>query len=130
MPAVLQGRSLVPLLRGERPADWRTEVYADWDFRFYWTPKKLGIPPERCRGWMIRDDRFKYWHFNGMPDVLFDLEADPGELRNAADDPRYAEVVQDLRVRLMDWRMSNEDASRVAWTYERRPGFGRNPFVA
>ena len=128
--AFLQGRSLVPLLRGERPGDWRTEVYADWDFRFYWTPKKLGIPPERCRGWMVRDDRFKYWHFNGMPDVLFDLEADPGELRNVAGDPRYAGTVQDLRVRLMDWRMSNEDMSRVAWTYGRRPGFGRNPFVA
>lgn len=129
-PAVLQGRSLVPLLHGERPGDWRTEVYADWDFRFYWTPKKLGIPPERCRGWMVRDDRFKYWHFNGMPDVLFDLEADPGELRNVAGDPRYAGAVQHLRVRLMDWRMSNEDVSRVAWTYGRRPGFGRNPFVA
>jgi len=129
-PAVLQGRSLVPLLRGERPGDWRTEVYADWDFRFYWTPKKLGIPPEKCRGWMVRDDRFKYWHFNGMPDVLFDLEKDPCELRNVAEDARYAGVIQDLRVRLMDWRMSNEDVSRVAWTYERRPGFGRNPFVA
>ena len=128
-PAVLQGRSLVPLLRGERPGDWRTEVYADWDFRFYWTPKKLGIPPEKCRGWMVRDDRFKYWRFNGMPDVLFDLEADPGELRNVAGGPHYAGVVQDLRERLMDWRMSNEDVSRVAWTYGRRPGFGRNPFV-
>lgn len=130
MPPALQGRSLVPLLRGERPADWRREVFADWDFRFYWTPKKLGISPEKCRGWMVRDGRFKYWHFNGMPDVLFDLERDPGELRNVAGDPRYAEEVRDLRVRLMDWRMSNEDVSRVAWTYARRPGFGRDPFTA
>ena len=77
---------------------------------------------------MVRDDRFKYWHFNGMPDVLFDLERDPGELRNVAGDPRYADAVRDLRVRLLDWRMSNEDVSRVAWTYARRPGFGRDPF--
>ncbi len=130
MPAALQGRSLVPLLQGERPVDWRNEVHADWDFRFYWTPKKLGIPPERCRGWMIRDERFKYWHFNGMPDVLFDLEADPGELRNVAGDPSYMAAIQDLRVRLMDWRMANEDVSRVAWTYRRRPGFGPDPFMA
>ena len=129
-PPVLQGRSLVPLLRGEHPSGWRREVFADWDFRFYWTPKKLGIPPEKCRGWMVRDDRYKYWRFNGMPDVLFDVETDPGELRNVAGDPRYAGAVEDLRVRLMDWRMSNEDESRVSWTYERRPGFGRNPFVA
>lgn len=128
IPPAIQGRSLGPILRGERPADWRTEVYADWDFRFYWTPKKLGIPPEKCRGWMVRDARFKYWHFNGMPDVLFDLEKDPKELHNVAEDAAYTDVIHACRLKLMDWRMSTEDVSRVAWTYARRPGFGRNPF--
>jgi arylsulfatase A-like enzyme len=126
-PAI-QGRSLVPLLQGAKPDGWRGEVYADWDYRFYWTPKKLGIPPEKCRGWMVRDTEFNYWHFNGVPDVLFDLKKDPKELRNVAEDPAYSEVVQRYRVKLMDWRMTNEDVSRVAWTYERRPGFSRNPF--
>jgi len=78
---------------------------------------------------MVRNNRFKYWHFNGMPDVLFDLEADPGELRNVVDEPRYAVDVHALQLKLMDWRMSNEDVSRVSWTYGRRPGFGPNPFA-
>lgn len=129
IPEAIQGRSLVPIIMNERPADWRTEVHADWDFRFYWTPKQLGIPPEKCRGWMVRDTHFKYWHFNGMPDVLFDLSEDPQELYNVAEDAEYTEVVQTYRLKLMDWRMSNEDVSRVAWTYERRPGFGKNPFT-
>jgi arylsulfatase A-like enzyme len=66
---------------------------------------------------MIRDRRIKYWHFNGLPDVLFDLEKDPGELRNRAEDPEYRDIVQQYRLKLMDWRMSTEDPSRIAWTY-------------
>jgi arylsulfatase A-like enzyme len=128
IPSAIQGRSIGPILRAERPSDWRNEVYADWDFRFYWTPKKLGIPPDKCRGWMVRDTHFKYWHFNGMPDVLFDLNKDPQELYNVAEDPAYAEVIQTYRLKLMDWRMANEDVSRVSWAYNRRPGFGANPF--
>ena len=128
IPEAIQGRSLGAILRDERPGDWRLEVYADWDFRFYWTSKKLGIPANKCRGWMVRDTHYKYWHFNGMPDVLFDLESDPGELHNLAQDPGYTKVIQEYRLRLMDWRMANEDVSRVSWTYDRRPGFGRNPF--
>jgi arylsulfatase A-like enzyme len=124
----IQGRSLMPFARGEKPENWRTEVHADWDFRFYWTPKKLGLPPEQCRAWMIRDHEYKFWHFNGLPDVLFDLKKDPNERRNVAEEPEYKEVRQKYLEKLIDWRMSNEDVSRVAWTYERRPGFGRNPF--
>ncbi|WP_156759604.1 choline-sulfatase [Microbacterium karelineae] len=36
----------------------------------------------------------------GDPDQLFDLEADPDELRSRADDPEYAEVVAQLRAAL------------------------------
>jgi len=123
------GRALVEerLIACLNVVDRVTSVYR-WEGEVCEEAEALGIPPEKCRGWMVRDDRFKYWRFNGMPDVLFDLERDPGELRNVAGDPRYADAVRDLRERLMDWRMSNEDVSRVAWTYARRPGFGREPF--
>ena len=107
----------------------KKEDFADWDFRFYWTPKELGLAPHQCRGWMVRDRAFKYWHFNGVPDVLFDLQNDPQERCNVASDPAYASVVQHYLLKLIDWRMANEDVSRVAWTYERRPDFGQNPFV-
>ncbi len=131
VPAAVQGRSFLPLVHGSQPPDWPLAVYADWDFRFYWTPKQLGVPPRLCRGWMVRDRRYKYWHFaaSALPDVLFDLEADPCERRNVAADPAYSRVVNTYRTHLLDWRMSNEDERRVAWAYARRPSFGRNPFT-
>ncbi len=131
VPPAIQGRSLLPLLHGRQPEGWRDAVFADWDFRFYWTPKQLGIPPRQCRAWMVRDRRYKYWRFLSpqLPDVLFDLDADPQERRNVAGDGAYAAVVAACRTRLLDWRMGNEDERRVAWTYARRPGFGANPFT-
>jgi arylsulfatase A-like enzyme len=115
-PAI-QGRSLLPWIQGESPDRWRTAVFADWDFRCYKMSTNLGLEPHKCRGWMIRDRQIKYWHFNGLPDVLFDLEKDPGELRNRADDPAYRDVVQEYLEKLIDWRMSTEDPSRISWTY-------------
>jgi arylsulfatase A-like enzyme len=127
--AAIQGRSLVPWLHGGTPTEWRDAVHADWDFRFYWSPKLLNLPVNRCRAWMVRDREWKYWHFNGLPDVLFDLKHDPRERHNLADDPAYTEVIQRYRLKLLDWRMANEDQQYTAWTYSIRPGFGRNPFA-
>ena len=129
MPYQIHGRSLLPMIRqGSIPGGWRTEVHADWDFRFYWASRELGLSPDQCRAWMIRDQEFNYVHFNGLPDILYDLEADPCELRNVVTDSRYREVVESYRLKLLDWRMSTEDNTRIGWTYERRPKFGMNPF--
>jgi len=35
---------------------------------------------------------------------LFDLRNDPGEVHNVADDPKYADILRDLRERLAAWR--------------------------
>ncbi len=115
-PAI-QGRSLLPWIFGDKPDRWRTAVYADWDFRCYQMGANLNLNPDQCRGWMVRDRNIKYWHLNGLPDVLFDLQNDPLELHNRADDPEYEDVVQKYLLKLIDWRMSTEDPSRISWTY-------------
>jgi choline-sulfatase len=43
-------------------------------------------------------DRWKYTRCVLDPEQLFDLEADPNELRNLASNPQYGEVLRDLRV--------------------------------
>lgn len=40
---------------------------------------------------------------------LFDLEADPLELNNLAEDPNYVEILSDLRNRLEAWQEETED---------------------
>ena len=130
IPHHIQGKSLLPILRGGSvPEGWRTEIYADWDFRFFWSMRELGLRPEQCRMWLVRDKKFKYVFFNALPDILYDLTKDPQEFHNVAGNPDYKDVVEEYRKKLLVWRMSNEDNSRIGWTYGVRPKFGANPFT-
>jgi choline-sulfatase len=46
---------------------------------------------------MIRQGRFKFVHYAGMRPQLFDLDADPQETRNLAEEPGYRELVADCQ---------------------------------
>ncbi len=46
---------------------------------------------------MLRRDGMKYVHCRTDPPMLFDLDKDPRELTNVADDPGYAEVAKRLK---------------------------------
>jgi len=90
-PAI-QGRSLLPLLRGERPA-WRTSFLAE----YY---GEAAIP------WLVsmsykavRTDRHKYIDWTQYPgcDELYDLSVDPYELTNLAREPEHAGLRDRLR---------------------------------
>ena len=71
-----------------------------------------GVTPERnifCEyhgmgsttgAFMIRHERFKYIYYAGYPAQLFDLEADPEELKDLAGDPRYVGVLAECDARL------------------------------
>ncbi len=122
----LQRRSLLPLLRGELPGDWRHNVVTDWDYRFHGVGERLGIPPHRRRAWMIRDEQFKYVHFLDLPPMLFDLERDPAELRNLVPNGTHQDIVAHKRLELLEWRMAHEDPSRSEWRYRRTGPSGVN----
>jgi len=47
---------------------------------------------------------------------LYDLESDPHELHNLADDPQHAAVLAELRAALDDWRLETDDLSPPALT--------------
>jgi choline-sulfatase len=49
---------------------------------------------------MLRESRYKYVHYVAYRPQLFDLERDPEELVDVADDPRYADVLARMRARL------------------------------
>jgi len=93
IPGDLQGRSLVPLLRGEAPEDWRSALY----YHYYEYPSVHMVA--RHRG--IADGRFKLIHFYQFGEwEFYDLETDPQEQTNQYDNPWYAEVVARLKEEL------------------------------
>src|SRR5205085_9107561 len=96
-PKQTQGRSLVPLLRGQQPADWRTDFFYEHLFERKNIPKSEGV----------RTERFAYvrW-FEQKPLVeeLYDHQADFDQTKNLINDPKYAEVAEKLRKRTTELR--------------------------
>ena len=90
------GRSLAELCRGERPDDWRKEAYIE-SFQFF-GQDALGTWART-----IRTSRYRYTYFaDGNGEQLFDLEADPDEQRNLANDPEHSSLRRQLKDRLME----------------------------
>ena len=112
VPRQCDGRSLLPLLAGETPADWRTETHFEFDFRDFVDGSghnRLGLDAEECSLAVIRGERYKYVHFAALPPLFFDLADDPDEFVNRADDPDYGERVLEYAQKLLSWRMQHED---------------------
>ena len=49
---------------------------------------------------------------------LFDIENDPLETKNLASDPKYAEVLEEMKARLKKFQQRTQDPWIVKWTYE------------
>jgi arylsulfatase A-like enzyme len=99
------GRSLVPLLQGDQP-DWPAEAFAECHGqRFYYTQRVL---------WR---DNLKYV-FNGFDeDELYDLAADPHELRNLAGDPADRAALESLARRMWEIIRETGDANMYQAQY-------------
>ncbi len=88
-PCATNIQSLAPALAGGRLAQPRDDVYM--------TRHHHPFPYEQR---FLRTDRFKY-AFNAFDtDELYDLQADPDEMTNLSDDPRYAAAKEELRERM------------------------------
>jgi arylsulfatase A-like enzyme len=93
VPADMQGRSIVPVLKGQTPDDWRKSVY----YHYYEFPQPHYVHPHRG----VRTERHKLIHFYTIDQwELFDLEKDPQEMKSVYDDPAYAQTVADLKQEL------------------------------
>ncbi|MFG0319173.1 MAG: sulfatase/phosphatase domain-containing protein, partial [Planctomycetota bacterium JB042] len=100
IPARMQGRSLVPFLRGASPPDWRDAIYSQY---FEGAGKAHNV--HRHHG--LRTDRWKLIRYDGLDEwELFDLATDPHELRSLHDAPEHAAIRDDLVARLAAMRRS------------------------
>jgi len=99
-PASVQGRSLLPLIRGESPADWRRSIYYH-----YYDP---GHGVQQHHG--IRTERYTLAHFYPVNEwELFDLEKDPLQLRSVFADSAFAATVVELKAELARLRALYRD---------------------
>ena len=92
VPANMQGRSLVPLLKGEKPS-WRKsfliEYYSDKVF-----PRIVNMGYKA-----VRNERWKYIHYlelDGM-DELYDLKSDPYEMRNLINNSNAKNALEEMK---------------------------------
>jgi arylsulfatase A-like enzyme len=102
VPAHFQGKSLMPLAES-RSVAWRE----DWLYEYYEYPGFENVRP--CRG--VRTERYKYIHYFAEPEEfeLYDLHADPGEMRNLHADPQHADLTSKLAARLEELRSETGD---------------------
>ncbi|MBI1899512.1 MAG: sulfatase-like hydrolase/transferase, partial [Planctomycetia bacterium] len=95
-PDAMQGRSLVPLLRGERPADWPDTFFYEHRFVHKAIPQTVGV----------RSPKWKYArYFTGDESVeqLFDLSSDPLERTDLAGKPERAAELEKWRKACDEW---------------------------
>jgi arylsulfatase A-like enzyme len=99
----LEGHSLLPLLRGEKPAARREFVISEYDYSMQPAAQKLGIEPRDARLFMIADKGWKLIHAVGFRPMLFDLAGDPDEFDDRGADPACADACARLRAALAQW---------------------------
>jgi arylsulfatase A-like enzyme len=100
---LVEGRSLLPLLRGGKAEAWRDAVFSELDYSFREARRLLNRGPRDCRAMMVRTARWKYVWWQDFRPMLFDLANDPKELRDLGGDPGRAAVRHEMEERLAAW---------------------------
>ncbi len=91
LPDDMQGASLVPLLKGATPKDWRrTFYYHYYESGGHGVPIHFGVTTQRHKLIRFQDKGLDAWE-------LFDLKEDPQEMNSVYDKPEYAKVVKRLK---------------------------------
>ena len=106
IPDDMQGVSLLPLLRGENPADWRKSLY----YHYYEYPAEHAVR----RHYGVRTERYKLIHFYQDIDSweLFDLQEDPMEMHNLYGRPGTEDLTRELKTELERLQLQYDDPIR------------------
>jgi len=103
----MQGRSLVPLMKGEHPSDWRHSFY----YRYYHDP---GHHNTRAH-YGVRTDTQKLIYFWKKDQwEMYDLVQDPDEMHNIYNDPARQALVAQLKTELSRLKKEVKDDDQYA----------------
>ncbi len=107
IPDDMQGVSLVPLLKGETPSDWRESLY----YHYYEYPSVHMVP----RHYGVRGTDYKLMHFYQFDEwEFYDLANDPDELVNQYENPAFSNQIAKAKVELERLRKHYGDDSDVS----------------
>ena len=106
VPADIQGESFLPLLKGEKPENWRNAIY----YHFYEYPAEHMVK----RHYGVRDNRYKLIHFYNDIDKweLYDLQEDPHEMNNIYGKPGTEEITKRMMEELKKQQEKYDDPIR------------------
>jgi arylsulfatase A-like enzyme len=123
VPESYQGHSLVPLVQGETPDDWRTDFFCE----------HLMVNPGIPQYEGVRGTRYVYARYlQHLPEgeFLHDLESDPLEMKNLAGDAAHARILDEMRARcdeLRDELGGEYNRERFPLARDRRAATSRKP---
>ena len=96
-PEYMDGKSFVPLAKGDKVSNWRNQVYYEyfWERTFPQTPTMYSI----------RTDRYKFTRYYGVWDVneFFDIQLDPLEVNNLIYSPEHQDQIKMMNTELWNW---------------------------
>ena len=116
----MDGRSLLPLLQGERPEGWRGHTFSELDFSEPLRPslwqQALGTGVSESNLSILRTDRYTLVEFAAdLPPMLFDAEV-AGGMENVADRAENQELLTQMTRQLLRHRMGNMDHTLSTYT--------------
>ena len=120
---ILEGHSLLPILRGDAIETPRDAVICEYDFSATPLAEKHGLSVREAVCFMVADRDWKLVHFEGgYAPILFDLRSDPQELTDLGDCPDHAEDIAGMYDKLFRWtrRVSQRTTRSEAQLIEMR----------
>jgi len=111
VPEDMQGRSMVPVLKGKTPRNWRKEHY----YHYYEYPGSHMV--KRHYGMSTEQYKLMHYYYDIDEWEMYDLKTDPYELKNVYNDPSYASVKKNLHKRLEKLMVKFGDSEDLAKTF-------------
>ncbi|MFT5115222.1 MAG: arylsulfatase A-like enzyme [Parasphingorhabdus sp.] len=115
-PHILEGRSLLPLLRGQQ-TEWRSHVISEYDYAFDLARINLKVSVPNARMYMVFDGRWKYIHADGFRPMLYDLHSDPEEIHDLGDQSECEEIRSQLYEVLAHWSRTTRTQTTLSDQY-------------
>ena len=116
-PGDIHGESLVPILKGAKPASWRDAIYYHYyeSHAVHMVGAHYGVRTDRYKLMYFYDPENRYWE-------LYDLKTDPNERKSVHDDPKYAKIRDGLKNRLKELRAQYADTTGTVGDFDYAAG--------